>query len=72
MFEREESIRERFRPEEPQTRRAPRHVKPLGRAIFDRMSDDVDSAMTILVDAITNLQPEEESNTVELRSAYTI
>jgi hypothetical protein len=36
------------------------------------MSDYVDSAMTILVDAITNLQPEEEPNTVELRSAYTI
>jgi hypothetical protein len=34
------------------------------------MSDDVGSATSTLVDAITNLQPEEEPNTVELRSAW--
>jgi hypothetical protein len=34
------------------------------------MCDDVGSATSTLVDAITNLQPEEEPNTVELRSAW--
>jgi hypothetical protein len=34
------------------------------------MSDEVGSATSKLVDAITNLEPEEEPNTVELRSAW--
>lgn len=34
------------------------------------MSEDVGSATSKLIDAITNLQPEEEPNTVELRSAW--